>query len=317
MESQPSGLYSDNTTPTFQAHSQMIRSRAETNVRSESQASNQYKRLSLVSSESAGTSGIHDMSASYENETTKTEISQPRTSLKASNSFTLPRKPNYQRNDSESRIMNSNTANALVDMPFRQVRFQDSDSDASFVRNTLKRRTLHVEFAMEDTDGPDRRQAGRTKSSPLAIAKQSDIQPPEALDEVDEETTDEVDTSCDDRSSCTEVNDDPPSSRRSHSVSVTSLPLSPTPAISPMQASTPCLASASPQATTLPASKSSGSLHFTFPTKKKGEKSKEKGKEKQKKVCELQITCRIFVFFYRCIYICIYLLCLCKLVQAA
>ena len=274
IESQPSGLYSESSSPAYQTHGQTIRSRVETRPKSENHGNNQHKRLSLVSSESAGTSGIHDMST--ENDLIKTESRSPTSSLKGSNSFSFPRKPYYPRNDSESRIANSNTANALVDMPFRQARVQDNDPETNFVRNTIKRRTLHVDFAMEELDALGRRQLGHTTSSPIPSATQPHLSPPKTLDEVDEESE-----CCDDVSNRVEVDGDSSSTRRFHSISVTSLPTSPGSPVFPMQASTPCLASTSSQAA---ASNSSESPKFTFKSKDKGKEPKEKDKKKTKKV---------------------------------
>jgi len=279
IESQPSGLYTDNAIPAYQTHGHTIRSRVETRYKSESRGNNQIRRLSLGSSESTGTSGIHDMNTSNENDAVKTEAKPSKTALTISNSFTFPRKPSFPRSENEERIENSNTANALVDMPFRQLRPQDSDSESSFVRNTIKRRTLHFDFTVEETDGLGRRQIGLSTSNPIHSAvdfdKQGQISTPKKLDEVDEESAcfaDVADGSGDKIGSS--------SSGRVHALSVCSLPASPSSPMSPRQTSTPCLVSPDIQTST---ASSSASVNPMDQAKTKGEKSKEKGKDRLKK----------------------------------
>ena len=277
IESQPSGVYSENTTPVYQTHGQNFRSRVETRYKSESHGNNQLKRLSLVSSDSAATSGIHDMNTTTESDIViKTEIGSP---IATSCSFTYPHKPIFSRNEKETRVESSNTTNALVDKPFRQPKYQDSEPETHFVRNAIKRRTLHVDFPVDEVDVPTRQQVSQTKSNPIISTMPLDIQPKVSpsviLDEVDEESE------CQDGgSSQAEFDGDSSSSKCVHSISVSSLPVSPvTPPVSPLQSSTPCIASAS--------SRGSESPKFTYETKDKGAKSKEKGKDKHKKVITL------------------------------
>ena len=260
VESPPSGLYLESSSPSFQSQTQALRSRAESHPRKDSQATRQYKRQSIVSSESGATNCIHDVNAGSEND--RTAIKSAENSIKASNSFTLPRKFNPAKDKDEQRIKCSNTADALIDMPFRQARLENGEPEASFVRNTIKRRTLHVDFAAEQFV------ESSTASGYLKNADQKHASP--TLDEVGEDS---------DGSSGYKEPNTAVATRRMHSVSVTNLPLSPASPVSSMQASTPCIAT-SPEATTLPAS---NSLNFTFTNKKKDEKSKEKGKDKQKK----------------------------------
>ena len=281
--------------PVYQTHGQTFRSRVETRYRSESHGNNQLKRLSLVSSESAATSGIHDMNTTNESDIIiKTDTRSP---ITTSNSFSFPRKPNYfSRNEDESHIESSNTANALVDKPFRLPKYLESDPETHFVRNAIKRRTVHIDFPLEEVDGPRRQQIGQTKSNPVSSATQLDIQPkvspPIILDEVDEESECQ-----DDSSSQAEFGGDSSSAKRVHSVSVSNLPMSPpSPPASPLQSSTPCIASFSSEAAT---SSGSETPKFAFEARDKGVKSKGKGKDKHKKVINLigifsAVYCRQF-----------------------
>ena len=237
----------------------------------------------MGSSESTGTSGIHDMNTNNEHDMVKTEAKSSKTALTISNSFTYPRKPSYPRSENEARIESSNTANALVDMPFRQLRPQDGDPETSFVRNTIKRRTLHFDFTVEEADGLSRGQVGLTTSNPIQSAvdfdKQAQISPPKTLDEVDEESecfTDGGDGS--------RIEIGSSSSGRVYALSVCSLPASPSSPMSPRQTSTPCLASPDIQAST---ASSSASVNPTDQAKTRGEKSRDKGKDRVKKVIVL------------------------------
>lgn len=276
VESQPSGLYTESNSPVYQTQqTHALRSRTEVHARNE-----KYKRLSLVSSESAGTSGIYDMSSANEGDKVVNKADGG-----AIATSTPPSKPhNLNQHRNENRVLSSGTANALIDMPFRQVKFTNNEMEDSFVRNTVKRRTLHLEYLNEEFDGENRKHVGRSVSNPTSIAIAVDdkrrIFKPRALDELDETESD----SCDDGSCFNRETEGESTSRRIQSVSVCSLPYSPPTPVSPMQASTPCLASPSPKSAALSSGKSTGDLKFTFTTKKKEEKSKDKGKDKQKRV---------------------------------
>ena len=205
---------------------------------------------------------------SAEIDANRTDPVPNKNAVKSSNSFTLPRKPPSQWTKDGVDMEGSKTAYALVDMPFRDSRSGESEYDASFVRNTIKRRTLHVEFPI---DVIVKETTSRTVSSPVATDRKSEVSSPKMLDEVDEET--EIDGSID--GDVFEA----PSGSRGKSASVTQLPpLSHSSPTEMLQKSTPCLAASTP-----PSSRSYGGK-FTFPAKKHSESSKEKTKEKQKKV---------------------------------
>ncbi|XP_065065061.1 puratrophin-1-like isoform X2 [Rhopilema esculentum] len=266
VESQPSGLYSENSSSVYPATTQVFsRARTDSQPKIDAQPFNQNKRLSWVSSGSANTSGIHDMSA--EIDANRNDPVPNKNAVKSSNSFTLPRKPPSQWTKDGVDMEGSKTAYALVDMPFRNTRSGESEYDASFVRNTIKRRTLHVEFPI---DVIVKETTSRTVSSPIATDRKSEVSSPKMLDEVDEET--EIASSID--GDVFEA----PSGSRGKSASVTQLPpLSHSSPKEMLQKSTPCLTASTP-----PSSRNSGGK-FTFPAKKHSESSKEKTKEKQKK----------------------------------
>lgn len=280
VESQPSGLYSENAVGyTSSAH--MYRPRMDPAQRHDAQPSTQPKRLSWISAESATTSGIHDMNSNTENDVTRNEETK-REEIRQSVASTKQRQSSLQKSQDPEFFKDSDTANALVDLPFKPIKTRDAVTDSEFVRNTLHRRTLHVDFATDGKGGSSPKlPAGRTVSSPVTDNTVVDKQKsPTAQDSFSE--ADEIDA-CDYQNMTEKDRLEGPNTRRDHSMSLVSMsslqsPLSPT---SPFQSSSPCLLNSTPEPPVSP----SATARFTFPGQKKDTaQSKEKTKEKRKKV---------------------------------
>ena len=293
MESQPSGLYSEHAVPGYATSTQMYRPRTDPAQRQEAQPSTQPKRLSWISAESATTSGIHDMNSNTDNDLTRNEETK-REEIKPSVASTKQRQSSLRKSRDPEFFKDSDTANALVDLPFKPLKTRDSGADIGFVRNTLHRRTLHVDFATDEKGRySPKPNVGRTVSSPVTDNTSVDKQKsPTAQDSFSE--ADEID-GCDYQSTTEGDSIEGPSTRRDHAMSLVSMsslqsPLSPT---SPLQSSSPCLLTSTPEPPVSP----SATARFTFSGQKKdAAKSKEKTKEKHKKVLgimhliSLQIT---------------------------
>ncbi len=137
------------------------------------------------------------MNYNTENESSTNEDRLPkRTAIRTSQSFTSMKKPSNVMYDDRKLIGVSNTANALVDMPVRR-RLRDGESDTSFLRNAIHRRTLHIDSAIEDKYRSSQEKhsyVARTQSSPPSDNKAIEKYHPlastqEILDETEEETT--------------------------------------------------------------------------------------------------------------------------------
>eukprot|EP00794_Sanderia_malayensis_P018860 gene18860-20760_t len=193
VESQPSGLYSEHSSSSYAPTPSPSTAQMNSSKSSEVPAVSQNKRLSWVSSDSANTSGVHDLNYNTESESSTVDdrsVTKRTTSVKTSHSFTTAKQSSNSMFD--DRINGSSTANALLDMPVRR-RSRDSDSDSTFLRNTIHRRTLHVESSVEDKYQPPEKHSyvSKVHSTPLSdgrhVEKHHLSSTHEILDETEEE----------------------------------------------------------------------------------------------------------------------------------
>ena len=152
IESQPSGLYSEMPMTVQSPAPAIVRSKS-----ADSAASNQGKRLSWLSAESSNTSGVHDLGSLPEETGVYFRRDQDVNGQNIMDSSTdqaystLPRnsfrKPKGIEINPEVKM--SYVTEALVDIPQTRVRFRDTGMDGAFIRNTLHRRTLHVDKQLD------------------------------------------------------------------------------------------------------------------------------------------------------------------------
>lgn len=135
---------------------------------------------------------MHDLNYNTENESTE-DHTPKRTTVSTSHSFTSMRRPALAMHDDNKMITSNKTANALVDMPVRQVRFRNKDNDTSFLRSTLHRRTLHIDSAIDEQFRSQDSYEVRTRlpSPEGRVEKYKPILSAEVLSET-EETIDEI-----------------------------------------------------------------------------------------------------------------------------